>query len=216
MYNKKPSDTMTMRETKRVSFASTQTLFFRPDYLTSEERKVLCWYTNEDLEHSRSETMEALRRLKEVDGNIDALDKAAGICLRGIEKYADAVAKYRNQKLFVDSVLRQQTANRQSAAKVAEEHLATLCRYMSQPSKEMALFYASRSAEEIKRILQVEEEEKTRDSSSPTTCLLIQVSELKQSDFEEQPTRCNSKKRSRAVCFDDISLRTSRKVQCCE
>jgi hypothetical protein len=214
----KSSSILAMKERKKVSFASTQTLFFSTDYLTLDERKCLCWYSTEDLKHSRSETMEALKVLKEVDGNIDAIDISTGVCLRGIEKYADAVTKCRNQRRFIDSVLQQQITNRQSASKSPDEHLAILCRYMSQPSREMALFYAARCAEELRIIRQLEDQGKTEElssSSSSHSSPLIEVSQLKRNDLGES-SRCSSKKRSISTCFDQITLHASRKLQCCE
>lgn len=185
-----------MKDKKRVSFSSEQTLFFAGHFLSPDERKELCWYTNEDLLHSRNEAREALRILQEVDGNVDAV--ADEICLRGIEKYADAVGKIRSHRTFVESVLQQQVSNRQNATKAGEEHLATVSRYMSQPSREMAMYYAARS---IQQQIEDEEEKKEENLPSSSTCIWVR------SASNDSLSDSISKKRTRQNCFDEMSPR---------
>lgn len=198
---------------KKVSFASTQTLFFSAQYLTSEDRKNLCWFSNADLEHSRAEVREAIRLMQEMEGNIEAVNKVHDVCLRGVEKYADAVGKYRNQRLFIESVL-QQHSSRSDA-----ETLAALSRYMSQKSTTIALFYASKCAEELQRIYLLEEAEREEeekssgDASSTSSWIEVTCPKLKELECTSAPS---AKKRSRSPCFDEITLHASRKIQCCE
>jgi hypothetical protein len=205
---------MNKDEKKKVSFSSTQTLFISVQCLSSDERKKLCWYTQEDLHHSRTEVRDAIRVLQSMEGNMDAVDKSQdNICLRGIEKYADAVGKYRNQRLFIESVL-QQHATRPDA-----ESLAILSRYMSQPSTKIALFYAAKSAAELERIRQLEKVEvEGKAEDAPFTSPWIEVTRPKFKELEDAPrcTSSSSKKRARSPCFDEITLQLSRKIQCCE
>jgi hypothetical protein len=196
-------------EKKKVSFSSTQTLFISVQCLNSDERKKLCWYTQEDLHHSRTEVREAIRVLQSMEGNMDAVGKSQDdICLRGVEKYADAEGKYRNQRLFIESVL-QQHATRPDA-----ESLAALSRYMSQQSTNIALFYAAKSAAELQRIRQLEKVEvEGKAEDAQFTSSWIEVTLPKVAPLR---TSSSSKKRARSPCFDDITLQISRKIQCCE
>jgi hypothetical protein len=201
-------------EKKKVSFSATQTLFVSYQCLSSDERRKLCWYTHEDLHPSRTEVREAIRVLQSMEGNMDAIDKSQdNVCLRGIEKYADAVGKYRNQRLFMESVL-QQHATRPDA-----ESLATLCRYMSQPSTEIALFYAAKSAAELQRIRQLEKVKvEGKAEIAELTSPWIEVTRPKFKELEDAPrcTSSSSKKRARSPCYDEITLQSSREIQCCE
>eukprot|EP00980_Cylindrotheca_fusiformis_P013592 scaffold3481_cov115-Cylindrotheca_fusiformis.AAC.6 len=191
---------------KRVSFASTQTLFFSAQYLTKEERKNLCWFQNEDLESSRNEVREAIQLMQEMEGNMDAVHQSHGnICLRGVEKYADAEGKFRNQRLFIESVLRQYYHSKSDT-----EGLAAIARYMSQPSTTVALISASNCAADLKRMLEEEEEDKSSDVASTSSCIEVTCSKL-----ETDPSAPNnSNKRLRPPCLDEITVHASRKIRC--
>ena len=60
----------------------------------------------------------------------------SNVCFRGIEKFRDPMAKMKTQRLVKHYILRQQQQT--SKASCCPELLATLSRYLSQPSHEMA------------------------------------------------------------------------------
>ncbi|VEU41512.1 unnamed protein product [Pseudo-nitzschia multistriata] len=85
-------------------------------------------------------------------------DETKIVCLRGIEKYADAAAKYAGQKRLVDSVLQQQSLNSEDI------HVALVSRTLSQPFTEVARYYAVKSAEELD-LCRKHEQEKERNQT---------------------------------------------------
>lgn len=204
-----------MEGKKQVSFASSQTLYFSAHCLCNEERINLCWYTNEDLQPTRAEVRETIELLQSVQGNLDAINETGDLCLRGVEKYADAVGKYRNQRLYLESVLKQQKLNREDGApKPNPESLAVLSRYMSKPSLDIALFYAARNAAELERIQQLESAtDSEKEDSDVSSDSWIDVNDAKLMSTEN--SQSSSKKRQRTACFDETKLH-SRKIQCCE
>jgi hypothetical protein len=166
---------MNMNQKKRVTFGTQQTAYFADAAVSSssftvcsldtdtavddidDDYKASCWYSNGELQQTRGDALQCILSLQErlnqegdnyVSISIDALeipcpnDPSQNICLRGIEKYADAAAKLAGQKYHVGSVLRQQALNNK------EEHLASVSRTLSQPFKDVARYYALKSAEE--------------------------------------------------------------------
>jgi hypothetical protein len=123
----------------RVSFATTQTAYCNPQQLTVEERKALCWYSEDELVPTRDDAREAMRILQDGSGLFRRIP--ADVCIRGIEKYADAMAKVMGQRRLVQSVLEQQK-------KCPAEGLANISRYLSQPFKDLARYFANRSLED--------------------------------------------------------------------
>ena len=137
--------TATMKQLKRVSFATTQKAYCNPHDLSVEELKALCWYNETELEDSREDARIAIEALQEVDGNFEAVDESK-ICLRGIEKYGDVMAKVMGQRRLVQSVLDQQMTNRNNRTTSGEGHLAVISRFLSQPFIQVAQFHAARNA----------------------------------------------------------------------
>jgi hypothetical protein len=80
-------------------------------------------------------------------------DKTKIVCLRGIEKYADAAAKYTGQKRLVRSVLQQQSLNNKDI------HISLVSRTLSEPFKEVARYYAMKSADELDLSRKLEEQQ---------------------------------------------------------
>ena len=126
---------------KRVSFATTQTAYCNPHQLTVEERKQLCWYTENELNPSRNDAREAMEILQSSSGTCFVRLVPADVCIRGIEKYADTMAKVTGQRRLIQSVLDQQK-------KCPPETLGEISRYLSQPFKDLARYFASRSLDE--------------------------------------------------------------------
>lgn len=189
---------------KRVSFSLQQTAYFSPEQpLSKQERKTACWYSEAELNVSRDEARLAIQALH----NQLQLDAAAAtrattedpneavtssapsteefgswvlrcpedetkiVCLRGIEKYADAAAKYAGQKRLVNSVLQQQSLNNE------DTHVSLVSRTLSEPFKEVARYYAMKSAEELvlsrKREEEQEESDRKQREEVATVLLLI-------------------------------------------
>lgn len=202
---------------KRVSFSLQQTAYFSPEELLSkEERKNECWYSEAELNISRDEArmaiqamhkqlqLDALATTKETGTNIieteatsiPALDNYGSwdlrcpedetkiVCLRGIEKYADAAAKYAGQKRHVNSVLHQQSLNNE------EIHVSLVSRTLSEPFKEVARYYAMKSAEELilsqKSEEEREETERKQREEVATVLLLIMGQENNGSQQQHQ------------------------------
>mmetsp|Transcript_14014 Transcript_14014/g.29298 ORF Transcript_14014/g.29298 Transcript_14014/m.29298 type:complete len:384 (+) Transcript_14014:516-1667(+) len=109
-------------------------------------------------------------------------DETKIVCLRGIEKYADAAAKYAGQKRLVDSVLQQQSLNNEDI------HVALVSRTLSQPFKEVARYYAMKSAEELdlSRKLEQEREEQKQQAEVATVLLLIMGQQQQQHEQQHQ------------------------------
>mmetsp|Transcript_3546 Transcript_3546/g.6486 ORF Transcript_3546/g.6486 Transcript_3546/m.6486 type:complete len:314 (-) Transcript_3546:463-1404(-) len=169
---------------KQVSFSLQQTAYFwNPNQqdLHPEERKAICWYSDAELSPSREDARAAIlalqRTLNELEGegsssssssnnsnnsvlSIDSLvipcpqDPTQILCLRGIEKYADAAAKFAGQKRLVGSVLHQQNINKQDVPLVSQT--------LSQPFKDVARYYAVKSAQEQEELRRQEEEDERR------------------------------------------------------
>jgi hypothetical protein len=188
---------------KKVSFPKTQLADYHPYELfsTHEERKVLCWYTEDELIPSREDARQAMHALHEVNGDVDAVLPNKGVCLRGLEKYADAVAKVMGQRQLVESVLRQQSVNRDNKT-TGEEHLAIVSRYISQPFKDVARYYAVKTAEDEQRTRHQQQQETIASS-----WIQIQVETL-------IATNETNSKRARPVCFEETSHHRRSVKQC--
>jgi len=203
---------------KRVSFGLKQTAYFSPEQiLNKEERKCECWYSEAELNVSREEArmaIQALHHQLQLDAAAAAKatttyvnesaaapvsseygswvlrcpeDETKIICLRGIEKYADAAAKYAGQKRLVNSVLQQQTLNNEDI------HVSLVSRTLSEPFKEVARYYAMKSAEELdlsKKLEEEQEETERRQREEVATVLLLimgQENDRKQKQHQPLP-----------------------------
>jgi len=206
---------------KRVSFGLQQTAYFSPElFLSKEERKRVCWYSEAELNASRDEARMAIQVLHQ-QLQLDAAAAAAAnstttnvvkaitpavpvsegygswvlrcpedetqiVCLRGIEKYADAAAKYSGQKHLVHSVLQQQIINKEDI------QVSMVSRKLSKPFSDVARHYALKYAEELDLSTKLEEEkeetERRQREEVATVLLLImrQENNRKQHD-QEQP-----------------------------
>lgn len=207
---------------KRVSFGLQQTAYFSPEQILSkQERKNECWYSESELSVSRDEARMAIQALHH-QLQMDAMAATTGsatdenrtssvvsneygswvlkcphdetkiVCLRGIEKYADAAAKYAGQKRHVDSVLQQQSLNNEDV------HVALVSRTLSQPFKEVARYYAARAAEELDRSMKLEQEREEKEQKQreevATVLLLImgQQEELQHQQLKASPNTPSS------------------------
>jgi len=97
-------------------------------------------------------------------------DETKIVCLRGIEKYADAAAKYAGQKRLVRSVLQQQILNNKDI------HISLVSRTLSEPFKEVARYYAMKSSQELdlsRRHEEQQEMEQKQREEVATVLLLI-------------------------------------------
>jgi hypothetical protein len=194
---------------KQVSFALQQTAYFSNPHreaLQPEERKALCWYSDAELSPSREDARRAIQALqKQLDilqqqgedgedthskASVDALviqcpeDPSQILCLRGIEKYADAAAKYAGQKRLVGSVLRQQSINKR------DDHLVALVsQTLSQPFKDVARYYAVKSAEEQEALRKQEEEERKSVTTAVLLLLVEQQQQQQQHHNEGDPSK---------------------------
>lgn len=172
-----------MNQKKRVTFGLQQTAYFAepaPSHSSSSagaaaapsehyHDKSSRWYSDSELQRSRDDARQCILSLQlrlEQEGSnhasisIDELkipcphDPSQTLCLRGIEKYADAAAKFAGQKRHVGSVLKQQSLDNK------EEHVALVSRTLSQPFKDVARYYALKSAEELEALRKQEEEQR--------------------------------------------------------
>jgi len=116
-------------------------------------------------------------------------DKTKIVCLRGIEKYADAAAKYAGQKHLVHSVLQQQSVNKDDV------QVSMVSRILSKPFTDVARQYAMKYAEELDISTKLEEEqeetERRQREEVATVLLLImgQESNRKQQKQERLPIK---------------------------
>lgn len=160
-----------MNKAKRVSFGLQQTAYFAAPTVVLPEpvSPTASWYSDRELQQSRDEARQCILSLQQrldqegdqqTSISIDELqipcphDPSETICLRGIEKYADAAAKFVGQKRHVGSVLQQQALNKH------EEHVAFVSRTLSQPFKDVARYYAIKSAEEQEELRRQEAEQR--------------------------------------------------------
>jgi hypothetical protein len=224
--------TMMMKTTSRkVSFATTQKAYCNPPTGGSsldleEEQQSSSWYSQEDLADSREEVRIAMDALRQVEGNLEMIDQSQ-ICLRGIEKYADVVQKVLLQKRHIESILRQQETNRQSQSRCSspsssssskssgEDHMALISKLLSQPFKNVAMYYAAQNALQV---LQEEEDERQLQLSLSRTEHEAEVSlslykdkvlliETEVVDVMEYPDAQLGLKRARLASFDETKLR---------
>jgi hypothetical protein len=122
-------------------------------------------------------------------------DKTKIVCLRGIEKYADAAAKYTGQKRLVRSVLQQQSLNNKDV------HISLVSRTLSEPFKEVARYYAVKSADELDLSRKLEEEEqremerKQREEVASVLLLIMGMGQQQQqqNDVPTSPSSTNLK-----------------------
>lgn len=200
---------------KRVSFGLQQTAYFSSEQvLSKEERKSVCWYSEDELNASRDEARMAIQVLhqqlqldaaastnsttkKVVQTVTSAIPVSEGygswvlrcpghetqiVCLRGIEKYADAAAKYSGQKHLVRSVLQQQSVSKEVV------QISMVSRTLSKPFTDVARYYAVKYAEELDLSTKIEEEqeetERMQREEVATVLLLImrQENDRKQLD----------------------------------
>jgi hypothetical protein len=144
----RPSHLNKSGDKKQVTFSLQQTAYFsnsqQQQELEQHERKSLCWYSEAELNSSRDDARHAIEALQERPEELLSIryDATDGFCLRGLEKYADAAAKFAGQKRLVCSVLQQQSINNKM------DHVALVSRTLSQPFKDVARYYAVKSAEE--------------------------------------------------------------------
>jgi hypothetical protein len=113
-------------------------------------------------------------------------DKTKIVCLRGIEKYADAAAKYTGQKRLVSSVLQQQSLNNKDI------HISLVSRTLSEPFKEVARYYAMKSADELNLSRKLEEEQqqeterKQREEVASVLLLIMGMGHQQQQQQQQQ------------------------------
>ena len=210
----------TLKAKKRVSFGLQQTAYFSPEQLLSrEERKNECWYSEAELNLSRDEarmTIQALHHQLQLDAAAATgtttgggrattatpvseeygswvlrcpQDETKVVCLRGIEKYADATAKYVGQKRLVSSVLQQQTINNK------EIHVSLVSRTLSEPFKEVARYYAMKSAEELDMSRKIEEQQQEmerKQREEVATVLLLIMGQHNNQKQQQQPPSTES------------------------
>lgn len=211
----KNTNPFTRKPKKCVSFSFQQTAYFSPEQILSQqERKAECWYSETELNLSREEArmaISALHHQLQLDAAAAATptdettphgttnapelsneygswvlrcprDETKIVCLRGIEKYADAAAKYAGQKRLVDSVLQQQSLNNQDI------HVALVSRTLSQPFKEVARYYAMKSAEELdhSRKLEEEREQERKQQQEVATVLLLIMGQQQEQHHQQQ------------------------------
>jgi hypothetical protein len=225
-----------LKEKKRVTFSLQQTAYFSPEQLLSkEERKSECWYSEAELNVSRDEARTAIQAMHH-QLQLDAVaaakatttnviepiapaapvsdefgswilrcpeDETKIVCLRGIEKYADAAAKYAGQKRLVNSVLQQQSRNNEDI------HVSLVSRTLSEPFKEVARYYAMKSAEEIvlSRKLEEEQEETERRQREEvaTVLLLIMGQEHNRKQQEQHQPLPKTPSQSRTAKLQEAS-----------
>lgn len=196
---------ITMKTSRKVSFATTQKAYCNPPCL--EEEKESSWYSLEDLVDSREDARKAMEALHQVEGNVEMVDQTQ-ICLRGIEKYADVVQKVKLQKRHSESIFRQQETNRQTGSKSGEGHIALISGLLSQPFKDVALYYAAQNAlhvqEEDEKQLSVTEQEAEVSALYEEKVLLIETEVV---DVIEYPDAQLGLKRARLGSFDETNLR---------
>ena len=194
-----------MKTSRKVSFATTQKAYCNPPCL--EEEKESSWYSLEDLVDSREDARKAMEALHQVEGNVEMVDQTQ-ICLRGIEKYADVVQKVKLQKRHSESIFRQQETNRQTGSKSGEGHIALISGLLSQPFKDVALYYAAQNAlhvqEEDEKQLSVTEQEAEVSALYEEKVLLIETEVV---DVIEYPDAQLGLKRARLGSFDETNLR---------
>jgi len=208
-----------LKTKKHVSFSLQQTAYFSPEQILSkQERKSECWYSESELNISREEARTAIQALHHqlqldaaaastaTNQNLTQTSQTATplsdeygswvlrspydetqiVCLRGIEKYADAAAKYAGQKRLVDSVLQQQSLNNEDI------HVALVSRTLSQPFKEVARYYAMKSAEELDLSRKLEderketEERKQQEEVATVLLLIMRQQENQQKQHQHQ------------------------------
>lgn len=135
---------------KQVSFEIAQTRYFEQSNCQRDDIKKR-WYTNEELSDCREEAKRTLEAVQAVQGKLELVDSR--FCVRGIEKFADLMAKIRTQKLVKQSILQQQRQVKReindsgdddssTVQTTCPEQLAVLSRYLSQPSRDIAHQYA--------------------------------------------------------------------------
>ena len=126
-------------------------------------------------------------------------DETKIVCLRGIEKYADAAAKYSGQKHLVHSVLQQQSVNKEDV------QVSMVSRTLSKPFTDIARYYAMKYAEELDLSTKLEEEQEEKERRQreevATVLLLImrQENTRKQQDREKPLSTTRSQPSSSEV-----------------
>ena len=168
--------------------------------LSPQERKNECWLSEAELNVSRDGArmaIQALHHQLQLDAEAAATtvngttrtttatpvsdengswvlrcpqDETKIVCLRGIEKYADAAAKYAGQKRLVRSVLQQQSLNNKDI------HISLVSRTLSEPFKEVARYYAMKSSQELylsRKHEEQQEMERIQREEVATVLLLI-------------------------------------------
>lgn len=122
-------------------------------------------------------------------------DRSKIMCLRGIEKYADAAAKYAGQKRLVHSVLQQQALMNNTNTTMnnnKDVHIAMVSRTLSEPFKEVARYYAMKSADELDSFRKVEKKQQQQETERKqreevaTVLLLIMGQQQQQQQLQTQ------------------------------
>jgi len=114
-------------------------------------------------------------------------DETKVVCLRGIEKYADAAAKYAGQKHLVHSVLQQQSVSKDDI------QVSMVSQTLSKPFTDVARHYALKYAEELDICTKLEEEqvekERRQREEVATVLLLIMGQENSRKQQEQSPIK---------------------------
>lgn len=126
--------------------------------------KTQLWYSQTDLIPTREESRQTLQALQAANGEWHKVPQH--LCVRGIEKFGNLSAKIQGERILKDTILRQQflpsepstttelgtdsTPSSRSARKRAcPEQLATLSRYLSEPSRHQAHQWALVNAQDV-------------------------------------------------------------------
>jgi hypothetical protein len=141
-------------------------------YMSKDERKAICWYSDEELAVSRQDAKRAIQALQRGEHIMVSPTTTTTTTKgeensnnnnyyywRGIEKYVDAMGKVAQQKRLVGSVLHQQSIDGKS------DHVALVSRTLSQPFKDLALYYGQQSAQQLQDELREEERQQQRKAT---------------------------------------------------
>eukprot|EP00525_Craspedostauros_australis_P013530 CAMPEP_0198119300 /NCGR_PEP_ID=MMETSP1442-20131203/25020_1 /TAXON_ID= /ORGANISM="Craspedostauros australis, Strain CCMP3328" /LENGTH=260 /DNA_ID=CAMNT_0043777735 /DNA_START=177 /DNA_END=959 /DNA_ORIENTATION=- len=155
------------------------------------ELKQSCWYSSDELEDCREDARFALEALHEPH----AIDERI-TCIRGLEKYGDMMGRIMGQRRLVASILAQQANDRSAAAASSkqspEEGLAAISRVLSQPSVQIAHYYAVQSYAQSRQ-----GQQQCRDSSAdpaPRTVSPSSVPRQTVGGEQQQQQKCLKRK----------------------
>jgi hypothetical protein len=122
-------------------------------FLTREQRKFACWYSNAELEECRLDAKLSIKLLVHFNGDISRIDQSK-VEVRGLEKYGSGdLQEMKRKKVVVRSVLKQQQylrANQKATtATLPKERFSAISCTLSQPSVILARKLASSSSERV-------------------------------------------------------------------